>query len=301
MKSFNEIYQEVYVNSGNELKNLKQANTQRNIFFVIIIVMLGIFTFYFRSIFIGIISIVVLIIMLIAYAKEFKNYKLQYKEKVIKEFIHGYSDGLDYRPQEGIASSQYSHAGFDGYYDRYYSEDLIKGEILENCKISMAEVHTQREETTTDSNGNTTTTYVTLFHGLFAKIDLNCFNSVDFMVEKNKIFKGIFGKKYRLEMDSNEFEKIYDVKTSDKISTLRILTSDIMQLLIDFKKQNKVVPEISLRGNNLYIRYGVGNVFEPNLLKNDMDFDKLKKTYNMINFTLNLAKEFTKNIIEFEK
>ena len=301
MRGFNEIYQEVYANSGTELKTLKKANMQRNLFFLLIIMMMTILTIYIKSFIFAILDAVAIVFVLIIHAKEFSKYKIQYKEKVIKEFIHGYSNELEYYPRQGISPREYSEAGFDGYYDRYYSEDLIKGNILENCKIHMAEVHTEREETTTDSEGHTTTYYVTLFHGLFAKIDLNCFSSVYFTVEKNKIFKGIFGKKMRLEMDSNEFEKIFDVKTTDKISTLRILTSDIMQLLIDFKQKNKTIPEIALKDNTLYIRYGVGNVFEPNSFRDDMDFEKLKKTYNMINFTLDLAQEFTKNILEFEK
>ncbi len=43
-------------------------------------------------------------------------------------------------------------------------------------------------------------------------------------------------------MDSSDFEKIFDVNTTDKIQsmrTMRILTSDVMQKLIDFKNRNK--------------------------------------------------------------
>ena len=208
---------------------------------------------------------------------------------------------MQYYPQSGISSSTYSESRFDGYFDRYHSEDLIKGELLDNCKIEMAEVHTEDEQTTTDSNGHTSTTYSTIFHGLFAKIDLNQSSEVMFQIRKNTMLGDIFKGKTKLDMDSGKFEKIFDVKTDDKISTLRILTSDVMQMLIDFKTQNKVIPEIILNNNILYIRFAVGNVFEPNMVKNDMDYDKLKKTYDIINFTFNLAQNFVKNILEFEK
>ena len=56
-----------------------------------------------------------------------------------------------------------------------------------------------------------------------------------------------------------------------------------------------------MHNNILYIRFAVGNVFEPNMIKNDTDYDKLKKTYDMINFTFNLAQNFVKNILDFEK
>ena len=88
--------------------------------------------------------------------------------------------------------------------------------------------------------------------------------------------------------------------TLDKISTLRILTADVMQMLIDFKQKNKVTPEIVLNSRGLFIRFELGNVFEPNLIKTDIEYDNLKKTYDLINFTLDLTKKFSENILEFE-
>ena len=301
MKSFNEIYQGIYKECGEELKKLKEENRIRNIIFIIsgvIFFICGIIFYNFVFIILGIIGIVV---FLIIFSKKFGEYKLIYKEKIIKSFIKGYSEKLDYYPQQGISSRIYNMADFDGYYDRYHSEDLIEGTILDNCRISMSEVHTEREEETTDSDGNTTTHYVTIFHGLFACINLDSLITVSFRITKNKLFSGIFKGKQRLEMDSGEFEKIFDVSTEDKIGTLRLLTSDIMQMLIDFKTENKVTPEIVLKNNILYIRFAVGNVFEPNLIKNDMDFDKLKRNYDMINFIFILTEDFCRNIIEFDE
>ena len=82
---------------------------------------------------------------------------------------------------------------------------------------------------------------------------------------------------------------------------MRILTADVMQKLIDFKNVNKLVPEIKIKESTLYIRYDTGAVFEPNMFRNDMDFEKLKRYYNIIRFTIGLAEEFTKNMEEFEE
>ena len=302
MKSFNEIYQKVYAECGVELNRIKKDNFYRILIFIVSVIIAVILCISFKNVFVWFASGLIVTLILISCVSQFSKYKLQYKEKVIKNFVKDYSDTLEYYPQQGVSPIQYKKAGFDRYYDRYHTEDLIEGTILDNCKISMAEVHTEREETTTDSEGNTSTTYVTLFHGLFAAIDLDKLNTVSFMVTRNSLFSdSLFKGKNKLEMDSGEFEKYFDVKTVDKISTLRILTSDVMQMLLDFKSNNKVTPELSLDGNMLYIRFEVGDVFEPNLVRNDMDFDKLKKTYDMINFTLNLAEQFSKNIIEFEE
>ena len=152
------------------------------------------------------------------------------------------------------------------------------------------------------SDGDTVSTYVTVFHGLFAYIDLEKINYFSFKITKDKFLGDkIFRTVDKLDMDSSEFEKIYDVNTDDKISTVRILTSDVMQKLIDFKKENKVTPEISFKNGKLFIRFAVGDVFEPNKFKDDMDFNKLKRTYNMINFVFNFVEDFSKNLLEFEQ
>ena len=300
MKNFNDIYEEIYKNSGDELKRLKNKNRIINIFYIIFII--GCFIIFVLSIIYAKLLMLIsfagiMMVLIIMQGKQFTKYKIQYKEKVIKQFIKGYSDKLEYYPQRGISPREYNSARFDGYYDRYMSEDLIEGTILEDCKITMAEVHTEKEYESTDSDGHTTKSYITIFYGLFAKIDLNEFSTLDFKVVKNALFKN----KNRLEMDSGQFEKIYDVVTDDKIGTLRIITSEEMQMLIDFKNANKVVPEISLFGNNLYIRFAIGNVFEPSMFKNDIDYSKLKKNYDMIKFIFKLTEDISRHIIEFEE
>ena len=40
-------------------------------------------------------------------------------------------------------------------------------------------------------------------------------------------------------MDSQEFEKSFDVTASDKIKAMQLLTSDVMADLIDFKNNSK--------------------------------------------------------------
>lgn len=301
MNNFNEVYQEVYRDCAEDLVRIKREKRTKHILIFIpgiIAIILGVC--YDKSIMICV-GIAFMIWLLISMIKQYSKYKLIYKEKVIKKFVHSYSDKLEYYPEQGISSRIYNNADFERYYDRYHTEDLIKGEILENCKISMAEVHTEREETTTDSEGHTTTTYVTLFHGLFAEIDIPKFLVFDLKIRRDALLSKVFKGKQKLEMDSSEFEKIFDVNTSDKVQSMRILTSDVMQMFIDFKNKNKLTPEITLKENKLYIRFATGDMFEPSLIKQDMNYDKLKKYYDVINFTFNLAEQFTKNIIEFEE
>ena len=104
--------------------------------------------------------------------------------EVIPKIINDYMKGLKYNHYEGINSSIYREARFEGY-DRYSSDDLISGTINDQDFI-MSEVHTERRHT--DSDGNTS--YTTIFHGAFAKVtlkkDFKCF--VNIVNNKVKLF-----------------------------------------------------------------------------------------------------------------
>lgn len=300
MNAFNEIYQDVYKKSGMELKEKKKKDTIKRFLFIICMILMFILCVKTKNYLLIIITGIAVVIGPIFMIFNFMDYKKIYKERVIKEFVNAYSDKLNYYPKGGVSQAVYNRAKFDGHYDRYRTEDLIEGTILDKYKISMSEVRTQREEQATDSNGDTYTTYTTLFFGLFASIELNNVHGVEFMIRANTFLSDKSDSLNKLNMDSGEFEKIYDVVTLDKISTLRILTADVMQMLIDFKQKNKVTPEIVLNSRGLFIRFELGNVFEPNLIKTDIEYDNLKKTYDLINFTLDLTKKFSENILEFE-
>lgn len=301
MNEFNDIYQKLYKECGIEFKEKKKKDTFKRVLFLIAVLFLIFLSIKTRNYILIIIAGVLIALGPIIIIFSFMEYKDLYKEKIINTFVKAYSDKLNYYPQSGVTSSMYNKARFDRGYDKFHSEDLIEGKIMEDYKISMSEVHTKRKEQITDSDGNTHTSYVTIFHGLFACIELNSLYGVEFMIKSNTFLSDKFVGKNKLNMDSGEFEKIFDVTTLDKISTLRILTADVMQMLIDFKNKNKVTPEIVLNSKGLFIRFELGNVFEPKLIKSDIDYDSLKKTYDIINFTLDLTKELSKNILEFEK
>lgn len=158
----------------------------------------------------------------------------------------------------------------------------------------MAEVRTQNESR--DSEGNTSRT--TIFSGLVAAIDFGKVVKANIKIRKDKI--KILDKNTRIEMDSGEFEEKYDVYTTDKIIAMQILTADVMQMILDFQGKTGLRPELTLAGNSLIIRFSTGNLFEANVFKDSLDYATLKKYYDIINFTLDIAKNFVKNIEQTE-
>ena len=299
MKNFNEIYEKVYREHGQEIETIRNKAKEEYNRLIILWVILILFTIPF-SLIGGIFTFVVTLgfIVLIVYTvyKLFNNkasdqFKKEYKEKIIGQFVKEYGEKLSYLPNDGISSLIYRKAGFEGF-DRFHSEDLITGTLDDKYKISLSEVHTERESR--DKDGHTS--YHTVFQGLFSVVDLNATIGSNVRIRRNSI--SLFDKKYKIEMDSQEFENIFNVYGTDKIATMQLLTSDVMQELIDFKNNAKVIPEITIIADKLYIRFSTGNVFEPKVRQYAFDYSTLLKYYTIINFTLNITEKMIKNITD---
>ena len=222
-------------------------------------------------------------------------YNSLYKQEVIDKLLNNFFDDVDYIPNKKMPNQIYDDCQKYKYYDIYESDDYMEGFIDDKYLIRMAEVNTIEEVTEKDSDGNKETHEVTVFSGLFAKIDIQKSIQGELVIKQNG---QIFGKD-KLEMDSSEFEKYFDVSSSDKIKGMQLLTHDIMELLIIFRTQWGINYDIVIRNNGLYIRLHTGSMFES--IFNDKEaIDKAttRKYYDTIDFIYSLAKEIIKNVEE---
>ena len=202
--------------------------------------------------------------------------------------MNNFYNSLEYFPQKAMPEYIYRQLQYE-YYDNYMSEDYMEAQIENNNSIQMAEVETTETETYTDSKGETQTRTVTKFHGLFAKIIMEKSINSELKIMQDK---AMMLDKGRLKMDSSEFEKHFDVKASDKIIGMQILTADIMEELVQFEEKTKMKFDINIKGNELYLRFHSGPMFEAGNLKNGvLDEKTTKKYFYMLNFTYNLSKK----------
>ena len=221
-----------------------------------------------------------------------EKYTTEFKTKIVGTMIKLFEEQLEYTPQMGLSSIVYGEAEFERY-EGYYSEDLIHGTLKNGCKFLMSEVLTERREF--DGNGNAT--YEPMFRGLFAKVETpKPFNAVLYL-RKDKI--STLSNQLRIQLDSPEFEKIFDVYGSDPIIAMQLLTADIMQDLIQFHNELKVGYELTIKENCMYIRFWCGGMFETAKLKKfSLDRDTLYKYYRMLDFTFSLTNKMIKLLNE---
>ena len=233
------------------------------------------------------------------------QYKYEFKSKVVKALLDSFNENIEYSPYNGISPTTYIDAEFEKY-DRYTSEDLMQGKLKNNCNFSMAEVLTEYEKR--DGEGNTH--YHTLFCGIISKVEIPKPFKARLYLRKDRKDKNLLNKAFReklpfdnlkVDLDSQEFEKMFDVYCSDKIIAMQLLTADIMQLLINFKEEMNIEYELTIKNNCIYIRFMSGQMFEATqIAKFSLDKATLYKYYRMLDFIFSLTNKLINLIKDTE-
>ena len=322
-KNFEEIIATLKENNSNEINDMwQQAKLEKrktnkifiNTCLIVDIILMYIIydsikAFYLNDN-IGIINILVFLIMFIIidfiiyifidmiFNKKQKEYKQLFKEVIIRELISNFYDNLIYLPMEKMPNEIYNEAKYDEYYNRYNSEDYIKAKIDSKYQLNMAEIKTQQLEEYTDSEGNIHRSTKTIFYGIFSKIVIDKSINSELKIKRNGSY---FFNNKRLEMDSGQFEKYFDVYATNQIIGMQLLTADIMEILIDFQNKNNIKYDIIINNNVIYLRFHCGNVFEAGSIKENVFNEKnLKKYYNILKFTYELSNKIIETIKETE-
>lgn len=322
MKSFSEIYGKIYKESNEKLEEIRKQVVKREILVIVLIIFfLVAITIFFLTknellSFLLIIFAIILIFRDIKKGNLGTKYEKIFKEEVFGKFVSGYNGSLSFDAEIGTNVKDYEDAEFENF-NAYYTENSIIGLLDNGCKIHMAEVRTDGlnnginmaevlgMDEFNDPNRRVVKSFQqsnssqTVFSGLFAKIELEKAIPNTIKIRKDSI-KELLKKEEKMNMDSSEFEKYFTVYAKDKIVAMQVLTADLMQIFIDFRRDCKLSPEVTLKNNNIYIRFDTGRVFNENVHKKALDFDALLKYYKIMNFTLRLSEKISKNLNELD-
>lgn len=304
-RNFKEIYDVIYANVGRAMEERRKRALRKNIlaFVIALVIWVAILMYglrYFGPL-MGICFVLTIILLSIITHKINKEYKQTYKEQIINEIVEQSNPNLKYDYNDGISSKVYAESQFDYGWDRYHTEDRIHGEIEDGVNLDMAQVHTEEEHETTDSDGHTSRTYVTTFLGLYGIITLKTSTPADFMIKNNSKFAKF--KKNRIEMESAEFEKYYDVYTGYskdseiRQSAMEILTPESIEEFVKIRNMFKRAINVRVCRNKIYFRIEVGDIFEPPTFKSSVDFEMLRRYFLIIDVPRMLYEILIDNIL----
>lgn len=297
---FEELYKNLYSEHISELEKVRKKSKNITIvlcvFWIIgLIVSIFIKSENIRDV-LMLISGVFMVIVCILAAKNNAKYTKIYKNKVVANFIKLIDENLEYNEEskERDVQSNYKTVNFDDrIFNEFTSEDNIQGKIANDVFVEMDEINVN-QITGVGKNRHVEK----LFEGLFVRLEGK--NSVSTRIKISRDNFKIFESKKRLQMDSSEFENIFDVYSEDKILAARILTADVMQLLVEFYNSYKVDFDIVLIDNKIYMRFATGNMFEPSLLKNSMDKQILFTYYSITKFVFEVSEKINKILEDIE-
>lgn len=173
---------------------------------------------------------------------------VEFKQKIVKQVIHFIDPTLTYQqaipfPMEKFYGTQL----FPKKADIHGAQDCISG-VHRNIPFEFMEIKTQIKKETRSRQGNnlgTTTTYETLFKGLFfcAQFHKSFHGSTIIQTDKFESKWGFIGRglqKWKhgsqlVELEDPEFEKKFKVYSTDQVEARYLLSTSFMRKVLDLE------------------------------------------------------------------
>lgn len=230
------------------------------------------------------------------------GYKKDFKNRVIGRLIKFFDPGLTYFPTEKITKEKFLHSDlFKTKPNRYKGDDLVRGKIGAT-EIEFSEVLAQYVQ----SNGKTTTVH-TVFHGLFFIADFNKhFRTRTFVLPDTaeRLF-GKFGKTLQswnltrpdlIQLEDPEFEKEFVVYGQDQIEARYILSTSLMERILEFKRKTRQNIFLSFVDSRVYVGvWSDRTLFEPKILSTLLDFDLIREYFDDLQLATGIVEDLNLN------
>ena len=254
------------------------------------------------------IFVIIAVIFYFSGKSEINLYKYRFKTEIIGKLVSFIDESLKYVPNAGILEHEYLMSNlFLKDPDRFHSEDLVQGK-LGKTEIKFSEVHSEYKTQTTDSKGVSKTEWHTIFKGIFFIADFNkefITNTVILPDIAEKFFGSFLGSKFQkmnfsrgqlIKLENPEFEKEFAVYGNDQIEARYILTPDLMERILKFKKESKKELYISFLASKMYVAIPYKeNLFEPKYFKTIIDKQMIIKYFEILQLVTGIVEEFNLN------
>jgi hypothetical protein len=243
------------------------------------------------------------IYILVKRSSAFSPIKAEYKGTVVKgivEFVHA---GLSYQPSEGISFEEFNMSGLFERPSGYQSEDLVAGKI-DDIALKLSDVKATRRT----KSGNSKSTTVTVFSGLFGLVDLPVRvpgrTLIQSSILANKAvedaLQSFIGKKVvdfldrklrpeTVKTGDEEFDKYFSVRYEGDYAEAK-LNPILIQTLVALKREVELPVYLSLIERKAYFGFGGIDLFEVDANTSILENDISKKYFQYLNLAIGLTK-----------
>lgn len=157
-----------------------------------------------------------------------------FKDTFVLKSLQSVFTDLVYEPEKGLDESVISSTQMMNMGDRYSSNDFVSGKY-KNINVVQADVHIEEEHESTDSDGHTTRTWVTIFRGKWMIFDFNKTFKANIQVSQknfgNSRIKN-WGQKVKYKkvmMEDQAFNNQFKTFAQDEHDAFYILTPSLME------------------------------------------------------------------------
>lgn len=246
-------------------------------------------------------------VALYCWQRKYGEYKINFKEKIIGEIVKFIDPSLNYSPSNYIEEEIFLESDiFNITPDRYYGSDYVEGKIgFTEIKFSYINAQYKTESTHTDSDGHTHTDehWHIIFNGIFLIADFNKhFKSqvLIFPASSIKLFNVLkkkfmfFSKWETINLENPEFDKYFIVYGTDQVDARYILSTSLMQRLIDYRKKIGQDFYVSFKNSMMYMAIPGDYSFNPVLFEKIRSY-KIQQYYNTLSMIVSVVDELNLN------
>ena len=230
------------------------------------------------------------------------GYKREFKWRIIAQVVKFLDPQLNYQP-DGLIDKHTFKASklFKHHIDRYKGEDLIRGQVGKT-DVVFSELHAEYK-----SGSGKNQSWHTIFKGLFFIADFNKHfrgQTVVLPDTAEKLFGGLgkmlqdwnIGRPDVVNLEDPEFEREFVVYGNDQVESRYILSTSLMQRILDFKHKTNTKIYLSFIGSKVYVAVPMKkNMFEPKYFSNMDNFGPILDYYRDLSFAIGIVDDLNLN------
>ena len=236
----------------------------------------------------GVGAAIAIVLYVILNLKKIQEIKTRFKSEVIAKMVKSIDPSLNYNASQCISSNDYHKSKLYLHnINRYKGDDLVTG-VVGKTSIRFSELLTQNETRTRDSDGKERKSVETIFRGLFFVADFNkkfvgetivlpdtaesIFGSVGTMFQKWNM-----SRDQLVKMEDVDFEKAFAVYSNDQVEARYILSTSLMQRILQFKEKTRSKIGLSFIDSEVFIAVPLKeNLFEAPFFNSMIRFEMVE-------------------------
>ena len=244
----------------------------------------------FGPIVIVVISVIIFITCINNKSKIFSSF---YKEEVVDEIIHAFCPNATYSPNNGVSEDLFRNSGLFTSPDRYHAEDLIEV-CLDKTSFICSEVHAEERRARSTKNG-VQYYWEDIFKGFLFIADFHKEFQGETTVLRDSFFKIKMGAS-RVKMENPDFEKVFDVFSTNQIEARYLITPSMMERMLKLDSNFKKGITISFRNSTILVAIPDSkNRFEAEVGSSLSDMSILKSDFAVLQSLLEIVDELNLN------